>query len=91
MQSSKPAKRILPDDLPGYKLHPSMITTDLTPPDRVFDVREGFLHVPLDEESSLMTTVHTSYGRYRWLRLPFGITSGPEEFQRRLRAALDGL
>ena len=29
------------------------------------DVREGFLYVPLDEESSLMTTMHTSYGRYR--------------------------
>jgi len=27
------------------------------------DVREVFLHVPLDEESSLMTTMHTSYGR----------------------------
>ena len=26
----KPAKGILPDDLPGYKLHPNMITTDLT-------------------------------------------------------------
>ena len=37
------------------------------------DVREGFLHVPLDEASSLMTTIHTSYGRYRWLRLPFGV------------------
>lgn len=35
------------------------------------DVKEGFLHIPLDEESSWMTTMHTSYGRYRWLRLPF--------------------
>jgi len=55
------------------------------------DVREGFLHVPLDEESSLMTTMHTSYGRCQWLRLPFGISSGPEEFQKRLMAALEGL
>ena len=55
------------------------------------DVREGFLHVPLDEESSLMTTMHTSYGRYRWLRLPFGISSAPEEFQTRLISALEGL
>lgn len=55
------------------------------------DVREGFLHVPLDEESSLMTTMHTSYGRYRWLRLPFGISSAPEEFQKRLMSALEGL
>ena len=55
------------------------------------DVKEGFLHIPLDEESSWMTTMHTSYGRYRWLRLPFGITSAPEEFQMRLTAALEGL
>ena len=38
-----------------------------------------------------MTTVHTTYGRYRWLRLPFGITSAPEEFQKRLLIALEGL
>ena len=55
------------------------------------DVKEGFLHVPLDDESSSMTTVHTSYGRCRWLRLPFGITSAPEEFQLRLKTALEGL
>lgn len=55
------------------------------------DVKDGFLHCPLDEESSMMTTMHTSYGRYRWLRLPFGITSAPEEFQMRLATALEGL
>ena len=55
------------------------------------DVREGFLHIPLDEESSWMTTMHTSYGRYRWLRLPFGIRSAPEEFQMRLSTAFEGL
>ena len=55
------------------------------------DVKEGFLHVPLDEESSLMTTMHTSYGRYRWLRLPFGISSAPKEFQKRFMSALEGL
>ena len=45
------------------------------------DVKEGFLYIPLDEESSWMTTMHTSYGKYRWLRLLLGITSAPEEFQ----------
>ena len=38
-----------------------------------------------------MTTMHTSCGRYQWFRLPFGITSAPEEFQRRLKTALEGL
>ena len=55
------------------------------------DVKEGFLHIPLDEESSWMATMHTSYSRYRWLRFPFGITSAPEEFQMRLTTALKGL
>ena len=55
------------------------------------DVKDGFLHLPLDEESSWMNTMHTSYGKYRWLRLPFGITSAPEEFQMRLITALEGL
>ena len=49
----------------------------------VIDVKDGYLHVPLDEESSLMTTMHTSYGRYKWKRLSFGINSAPEEFQQR--------
>ena len=55
------------------------------------DVHDGFLHIPLDEESSRMTTMHTSYGRYRWNRLPCGISSAPEEFQMRLISALEGL
>lgn len=55
------------------------------------DVRDGFLHVPLDEESSRMTTMRTSYGRYRWKRLPFGISSALEKFQMRLFSALEGL
>ena len=38
-----------------------------------------------------MTTMHTSYGRYCWQRLRFGISSAPEEFQMRLISALEGL
>ena len=38
-----------------------------------------------------MTTMHTSYGRYRWFCLPFGITSAPEEFHMRLSSGLESL
>ena len=51
----------------------------------------GFTQVKLDHESSLLTTMHTPIGRVRWLRLPFGISSAPEEFQRRQREAIEGL
>ena len=53
--------------------------------------QEGFLQCPLDEPSSFMTTMHTSFGRYRWLRKPFGVNSAPEEFQMRIAATLESL
>ena len=55
------------------------------------DALVGFSQVKLDTESSLLTTMHTPTGRVRWLRLPFGISSAPEEFQRRQREVLEGL
>ena len=45
----------------------------------VADAKDGFLQVLLDEPSSYLTTFWTPYGRYRWLRMPFGISSAPEE------------
>ena len=57
----------------------------------VVDALVGFSQVLLDEDSSLLTTMHTPTGRVRWLRLPFGISSAPEEFQRRQREVLEGL
>ena len=57
----------------------------------VLDAKTGFWHVLLDEESSFMTTFNTPYGRYRWLRMPFGIASAPEEWQRRMHEIIEGL
>ncbi|CAG2188277.1 unnamed protein product [Mytilus edulis] len=57
----------------------------------VVDAKNGFWHVQLDEESSYLTTFNTPFGRYRWLRMPFGITSAPEEYQRRQDQAVEGI
>ena len=57
----------------------------------ILDVRSGFWHVVLDEPSSLLTTFHTPFGRYRWKRMPFGICSAPEVFQRRMHELIEGL
>lgn len=57
----------------------------------VCDVKHGFWHVKLDEESSYLTTFATPFGRYRWLRMPMGISPAPEVFQRKLMQALEGL
>ncbi|PIK48832.1 hypothetical protein BSL78_14290 [Apostichopus japonicus] len=61
---------------------------------RVFskaDLSSGYWHVQLDYESSLLTTFQTSYGRYRWKRLPFGLCVSSEIFQKKLVEALDSL
>lgn len=57
----------------------------------VCDAKDGFLQIVLDEDSRDLTTMWTPLGRFRWNRLPFGVSSGPEEFQRRLHEALEGL
>ena len=57
----------------------------------VLDVSKGFWHVELDEQSSFLTTFHTPFGRYRWRRMPFGISSAPEVFQRRMHELIEGL
>ena len=46
------------------------------------DAVSGFWHVRLDEPSSRLCTFNTPFGRYRFLRLPFGIKSAPEVFQK---------
>ncbi|XP_063955561.1 uncharacterized protein K02A2.6-like [Lytechinus pictus] len=46
------------------------------------DANCGFWQIPLDDESSKLLTFNTPYGRYRFLRLPFGINSASEIFQR---------
>ena len=51
----------------------------------------GFYNRKLDEDSSLLTTFHTPFGRYKWLRMPFGICSAPEEFQRHVNEIIEGL
>ena len=55
------------------------------------DLTNGYWHIKLDHTSSLLTTFHTESGRYRWLRLPFGINVASEIFQRELHKALSGL
>ena len=57
----------------------------------VVDAKDGLLQVVLDETSSFLTTFWTAFGRYRWRRMPCGIKSAPEEFQRRLDECLEGL
>ena len=55
------------------------------------DANSGFWQIPLAEESQPYTTFISPFGRYCFRKLPFGISSAPELFQRRISQVLEGL
>ena len=55
------------------------------------DAKSGFWQIPLSEESKEYTTFITPFGRYWFNRLPFGISSASEIFQRTISNILGDL
>ena len=49
----------------------------------VIDMKDGFWHVRLSDQSSYLTTFSTPWGRMRFRRMPFGILSASEVMQKR--------
>ncbi|XP_063042998.1 uncharacterized protein K02A2.6-like [Engraulis encrasicolus] len=54
------------------------------------DASSGFWQIPLDPDSQKLTTFITPMGRFCFKRLPFGISSAPEIFQRLMTDLLSG-
>jgi hypothetical protein len=55
------------------------------------DCNSGFWQIPQEECSHDLTTLITPFGRFRFNKLPFGVNSAPEYFQRRIVETLAGL
>lgn len=55
------------------------------------DAASGFWQIPIASASSPLTTFITPFGRFRFKRLPFGLSSGPEVFHRAMHQTLQGL
>ena len=55
------------------------------------DANSGFWQIPLAKDSKLLTTFITPFGRFCFNKLPFGISSAPEIFQRHMNNVLSGL
>lgn len=55
------------------------------------DARSGYWAIKLTEKSSHLTTFNTPFGRYRFLRMPFGIRFAQDEFQRKIDEIYEGL
>ena len=71
--------RTLDDILPQLSKAKTISTGDATP---------EYRHVPLDLTSSLLMTSSTPYGKFRWLKLPFGLKIASDIFQERLDKVL---
>ena len=55
------------------------------------DLSNAFHQVPLDESSSLLTTINTMWGLYRFRYLPFGMNISPGIFQGVINRIITGL
>ena len=56
-----------------------------------FDALSGYHQIPLAEESQKLTTFITPFGRYKFLRAPFGLSSISDHYNRRMADALSGI
>ena len=55
------------------------------------DAKKGYHQCPLDESSQDLTTFITPFGRFKFLRAPYGIASISEHYNRRMDEAFAGL
>ena len=57
----------------------------------ILDINHAYWIVKLDESSSYLTTFSSPFGRYRYLRLPFGISASSDLFQLKCNEIFEGL
>jgi len=55
------------------------------------DANSGFWQIPLSPSFRLLTAFITQFGQFCFNKLPFGISSAPEHFQKRMSQILTGL
>ena len=66
----------------SYKLNGEQIFSKL-------DARQGYWVIRLDNESSLKTTFNSPHGRYRFLRLPYGLNLSQDVFQLKMEMIIE--
>ena len=79
-------------------IHYPILTVEEIPPRltnakifTVVEIKDGYLRVELDQESSYLTTFWIPFRQYCWRRMPFRKLLASEEFQQLLDECLEGL
>ncbi|XP_031334015.1 uncharacterized protein K02A2.6-like [Photinus pyralis] len=57
----------------------------------ILDIHKAYQHLLVDKESQKLQTISTHRGTYKMKRLAFGIKTAPNEFQKFIDTALQGL
>ena len=57
----------------------------------MFDAYCGYWQVGLDEDSSKVCTFNTPWGRYRFIRLPLGVNTSADIFNRIMTQIFQGM
>ena len=55
------------------------------------DASNGYWQIPVDSESSDLLTFATTFGRYKFTRMPYGIHSASEIFQLEISKIIEGI
>ena len=66
-------------------------TNDLRMNDEIVKESQGFWQLLLDESSSIKCTFNTPFGRYMFLRLPFGVCSAPEVYHKTIHEVFENI
>ena len=70
--------------------HPIPVVEDIVPDLKgsdlfsKLDLKDGYWHIKLTEESSYLTTFNTPFGKFRYSCLPFGLCVSQDVFQRKV-------
>lgn len=57
----------------------------------ILDLKNGFYHISVSEESRQYTSFVTRFGQFEFLKMPFGLKTAPTRFQRFVNEVLDDL
>ncbi len=86
-----PNKAVVPDKYPLLTIEE---LTTLFYGSSVFtklDLKQGYMQIPLHEDSRNLTAFVTHMGLFRFKRIPFGLSSAPSCFQKIMATVLAGL
>ncbi|XP_054257143.1 uncharacterized protein K02A2.6-like [Macrosteles quadrilineatus] len=84
-------KHIIPDEHPIPTIEEILSKVSGARYFSKFDIREAYMHLPVDEEASKLMTINTTLGLFNVNRLMYGVSSAPAIWQRTMESIFNGI